>query len=404
MQIITVPFGYLLSWLYDLVNNYGVALILFSLIVKFILLPASIKSKKSSLKMARLAPQIKALEVECGEDKNKYQQEVSKLYKQEGIGCTGGCLWSLLPLFILIPLYQIIRQPIQYLMHIDAQTAKEIVQWIGAGTSLSGNEYYLEMEAASYIGANLEALKVAFPSVADKLKAIDFGFLGGLNLGQIPNWKFWTFFGAGATWANWGMFIIPLVSAGSQLITMLVSQKANNKVVTNDKGEEDKAAQETANSTNKTMMLVMPAMSLYFCFVMPAAISVYWFAQSVFGVLQDLVINKIYAKQYAEEDAKRREIAAQIAAKEAERERIRAERRAKLGEDGAVDPNTSKKKLKAQEEAAKKAAADAYAAAKNPQQEEETEEAPDKHFSGDPERPYCRGRNYKPNRYGRQED
>lgn len=402
MQIITVPFGYLLSWLYTLVNNYGVALILFSLILKFILLPASIKSKKSSLKMARLAPQIKALEVECGEDKNKYQQEVSKLYKQEGIGCTGGCLWSFLPLLILIPLYAVIRQPIQYLMHIDAETAAEIVKWIGAGTTLSGNAYYQEMEAASHIAANLDALKAAFPQVADQLMAIDFSFFG-LNLGQIPNWKFWTFFGAGATWANWGMFLIPILSAGSQLLTMLVSQKANNRVVTNDKGEEDKAAQDTANSTNRTMMLVMPAMSLYFCFVMPAAISVYWFAQSVFGMLQDVIINKIYAKQYEEEDAKRREIAAEIAAKEAERERIRAERRAKLGEEGIVDPNTSKKKLKAQEEAAKKAAADAYAASKNPVQEEEVEET-DKHFSGDPERPYCRGRNYKPSRYGRRED
>lgn len=401
MEIITVPFGYLLDWLVQLLGNYGFALIAFSLILKVLLLPASAKSRKSSLKMSRLAPQIKALEIECGEDKNRYQQEVSKLYKQEGIGCTGGCLWSLLPLLILLPLYAVIRNPIQYIMHIDAETAKDIVTWIGASAPnlLSSNNYYHQMEAAAHIGEYLPQLQAAFPEVADKLRAIDFSFLG-LNLGQIPSWKFWNFFGEGATWANWGMFLIPVVSAGSQLLSMLVSQKSNNKVVTDKDGEEDKDAQATANSTSRTMTFVMPVMSLYFCFVMPAAISVYWFAQSVFGVVQDIILNKHFRKIYEEEDQKRREAAALLRQKEAERERIRAERRAKYGEEGMVDPNTSKKKMKAQEEAAKKAAADAYAAAKNPVQEEPAE-TEDKHFSGDPERPYCKGRAYKANRYGR---
>ena len=127
MEIIKVPFGYLLDWLVSFSGSYGIALILFSLILKIILLPASAKSKKSALKMSRLAPQIKALEIECGDDKNKYQQEVSKLYKKEGVGCTGGCLWSFLPLLILIPLYQVIREPIHYIMHIDKDVAAEIV-------------------------------------------------------------------------------------------------------------------------------------------------------------------------------------------------------------------------------------------------------------------------------------
>ena len=266
MEIITVPFGYLLSWLYALVNNYGVALILFSLILKFILLPASIKSRKSSLKMARIAPRIKALEIECGEDKNKYQQEVSKIYKQEGIGCTGGCLWSFIPLLIVIPLYAVIRQPIQYILHIDADIAKEIVKLIETGLqetgrSLGSNTYYQQMEAAQYVWEFRDAIAAKFPDIASQLRDIDFSFFG-LNLGRVPDWKFWNFFGAGATWVNWGMFLIPVVSAGSQLLTMLVSQSANNKVVTNAKGEQDKEAQSTANSTKRPSMLIMPVISL----------------------------------------------------------------------------------------------------------------------------------------------
>lgn len=412
MEIIKVPFGYLLDFLVSFSGSYGVALILFSLVLKIILLPTSAKSRKSSMKMARIAPQIKALEIECGEDKEKYQKEVSKLYKQEGLGCTGGCLWSFIPLLVLIPLYAVIREPITYIMHIPAEYAAKIVEVIGENVSLSSNSYYQQMEAAAYVMEYKDAIAAALPAdvaaeIVAKLKEINFSFLG-LNLNLLPSWKVWQFFGAGATWQNWGLFLIPILSAGSQLLSMFTGQLSNNKVVTNEKGEQDKDAQNTANSTNRTMMLVMPLMSLYFCFVMPAAISVYWFAQSVFGMLQDIILGRVFRKQYEEEDMKRREAAAELAAKEAERERIRAEKRAeriaKMGEDNLIDPNTSKKKLKQQEEAAKKAAADAYAASKMPAAQEEPEEEFDKHFSGDPERPYCRGRAYKPNRYGRKDD
>ena len=85
-DIIRVPFGYLLDWLYTFTSNYGLALILFSLIVKLVLIPMSIKSKKSMLKMSRLAPQTKALEAKYGDDKQKYQMAVQQMYKEEEIG------------------------------------------------------------------------------------------------------------------------------------------------------------------------------------------------------------------------------------------------------------------------------------------------------------------------------
>ena len=93
-DIIRVPFGYLLDWLYTFTNNYGLALILFSLIVKLVLLPMSVKSKKSMLKMSRLSPQVKALEAKYGDDKQKYQLAVQQMYKEEGVSMGGGCRWS----------------------------------------------------------------------------------------------------------------------------------------------------------------------------------------------------------------------------------------------------------------------------------------------------------------------
>jgi len=400
MDIIRIPFGYLLDWLCRFAGgSYGLALILFSLLIKLVLMPMSAKSKKSMLKMSRLAPQLKALEIECGEDKQKYSQEMSKLYKQEGISPFGGCLWSFVPLLILLPLYYVIREPITYMMHFSAEEAKSIVEVISQHVTLTSNEFYHQLEAASYIGQYYNEIVAALPDVASKLQIIDFSFLG-LDLGTIPQWKVWTFTSA----AQWGMLVLPVLSALSQWLSMVISQKMNNKVATDKDGQQDESAAQTANQTGKTMMLLMPAMSLYFCFIMPAAISIYWVAQAVFGTVQDVILTKHYRKVYEAEDAIRREEAAARQAKQAERERLRAERREKLGEDGMVDPNTSKKKLKQQEEQARAAKAEAYEASKNPLPEKEEEETEDKHFSGDPERPYCRGRGYKPNRYGRKDE
>ena len=403
MDIIRIPFGYLLDWLCQLSGgSYGLALILFSLLIKVVLFPMSAKSKKSMLKMSRLAPQLKALEIECGDNKEKYSQEMSKLYKQEGVSPFGGCLWSFVPLLILLPLYHVIREPITYMLHFSKENAATIVATLKEmGAAVSGkNNFYEQLEVIGFLSANKEAVAAALPELAEQILAIrhiDFTFFG-LNLSITPEWKFWAFTSA----AQWGMLVLPVLSAASQWLSMVISQKMNNKVATNSNGEQDKAAADAANQSGKSMMLLMPVMSLYFCFIMPAAISIYWVAQAVFGTLQDVILTKHYRKVYEIEDAQRREVAAAAAAKQAERERIRAERREKYGEEGIVDPNTSKKKLKQQEQEAKAAKAEAYEASKKPAVE--AEEAEDKHFSGDPERPYCRGRGYKPNRYGRKDD
>ena len=131
MDFIRVPFGYVLEFFYGFLNNYGLALILFSFVVKLILLPFSAKSKKSMMKMSRLQPQLKQLELACGDDKQKYQQEVMALYKSEGVSMYGGCLWSFLPLLFLLPLYTVIREPLHYLMRRGQQARLLLAVWPG---------------------------------------------------------------------------------------------------------------------------------------------------------------------------------------------------------------------------------------------------------------------------------
>ena len=390
-DLIRVPFGYLLDWLYTFTNSYGLALILFSLIVKLVLLPMSVKSKKSMLKMSRLSPQVKALEAKYGDDKQKYQLAVQQMYKEEGVSMGGGCLWSFIPLLILLPLYNVIREPITYMMHNSRSISEAIVAFLQAsGENLGKNAYYAQLAAAGHIGDYMEELKSLAVTANANLQAMNFQFLG-IDLAAIPTFRFWDCEG----WSEIGLFLIPVVSAGLQAVSMWISQKMNNQVATNADGEQDAEAAKTANQTNMTMMLMMPLMSLWIGFSMPAAISIYWIAQAVFGAVQDYFLTKHYRKVYEEEDAVRQELAAKRRAEEAEKERQRALRR-EQNPDGITD-NVSKKKIRQQEkDAAEKAARD-YEAKKNPVPESEVK----KPLSGDPERPYCRGRAYDPSHYGR---
>ena len=405
-DIVTVPFGWLLNQLYHLLGNYGVAMIFFAVIVQLVLLPITMKSKKSMMKMSRLQPRIQEIQRKYADDKQKQQEAMQKLQQEEGatMGC-GGCLWSLVPMLILIPLLYVIREPIRYLLGESAETANLIVETIKKAdpSVFTGNSYYSQVIAAQYIPQFAAEIKEAIPTISDAtLQGINFNFLG-INLGLMPQfnvfkWSAWD-------WAHIGLFLIPLLSAVSQVLQMFISQKMNNSVITNEKGvqDEETAKNSQANQQNKTMMFMMPLMSLWIGFSVPAGLSLYWFVGGVVRTVEDAILTKHYRKVYDAEDAERLERYRAQEAAEAEKERIRAERRA-ANPDG-ITQNTSKKKLQQkqkEEQEAQRAAANAeYLARKGIVTEPEEEET--KTLSGIADRPYCKGRAYDPNRYSEEE-
>ena len=393
-KIITVPFAWLLSFLYDLTNNYGVAMILFAVLVQLVLLPITAKSKKSMMKMSRMQPRIQEIQRKYANDQAKQQEAMQALQREEGgMGC-GGCLWSFVPLLILWPLLTMIREPIVYLLGESPETAAEIVKIIVGDTK----DYYTQVIAAQRIPEFAEQIKTAIPSINPAtLEGLNFSFLG-LNLGSLPTYDL--FNKAWWVWANIGLFLIPVISAGSQVLQTLISQKMNNSVITNEKGIQDKemAEKSQSNQSMKIMIWMMPVMSLIIGFTVPASLSIYWFVGGVVRTIEDILLTRHYRKVYDAEDAVRlARYQAELDA-EAEKERIRAEKRA-ANPDGITE-NTSKKKLqqkqKAEEAAAKAAAAKEYAAKKGIVIEEKSD---DETLSGIKERPYCKGRNYDPNRY-----
>ena len=406
-DIIRIPFGYILDFLYQFTTNYGVALILFAIIVRIVLIPINAKSKKSMMKMSRLQPRIQEIQKKYANDQQKQNEAIQQLQKEEGasMGC-GGCLWSLVPMLILLPLYYVVREPIVYMLHESAETAAAIVEIVknGLPEAFSSNTYYDQLSAAAHIGEFIEQIKAAGISVSERtLAGLNFSFLG-IDLGQIPTFNI---FGDSWVW-NWnhiGAFLIPVLSAGSQVLNMWVSQKTNNSVITDKNGVQDKetaANSQTAQQT-KMMMWMMPLMSLWIGFTVPAALSLYWFVGGVVSMIENVVMTKHYRKIYDAEDQMRLQAAMEREREEAEKERIRAEKRA-ANPDGITE-NTSKKKLQkvkqAEEAAAKAAAAKEYAAKKGFVEEEP---AVKESLSGISDRPYCKGRAYDPNRYNNTEE
>jgi len=402
-NLITVPFGWILAQLYNLTGNYGVAMILFAVVVYMALLPMTAKSKKSMMKMSRIQPQMQDIQRRYASDQQKQAEAIRKLQEEEGVSMSGGCLWSLIPMFILFPLFTVIREPITYILGCPAEVSAQIVELLKGLTpeSFGNNIAYAQVTAAQLIPQFAAEIKAAIPAVEEAvLNGINFHFMG-LDMGAIPSWTFWSW--KAYDWATIGLFLIPLLSAGTQILQTKIMQKMNDSVIVDKDGVQDEETAKNSQQaqTTKSMMLMMPLMSLMIGFSVSAGLSIYWFVGGVVRTIQDIILTRRYRKIYDAEDAIKLQRKMELDAIEAEKERIRAERRA-ANPDGQTQ-NTSKKKLQkaeAQREAAEKAAAAKEFNAKRGIVEEEPAPKTDA-LSGIPERPWCKGRAYDPNRYNR---
>lgn len=330
IQLLLTPFVWVLMLFYELFDNYGIALILFAVLVKVILFPLSIKAKRSMIQMNMLNGQMQKLQKMYGNNREKYNLEVQKLYEKEKVNPMGGCLWSMLPLVILLPLYAIIRQPLTYLMNLTPDVISEVarvVDWNNAAVSAGwikeaadfANVGYNQLYLASLITPeNIGAVQ----AVAEGARVINFNFLG-LNLAQMPQWQFWTW--SSVDWAHIGLFLMPIVSAGSGLLFSLIMMKTN--------AVNQQSQNAAANSTNKTMLIISPLMSLWIGFAMPAGLSVYWISQNVLSMLQEFLAGKLLKKDYekAAEQAAIRE-AEEKEEEKRRREEERAERARRIEE------------------------------------------------------------------------
>ncbi len=327
-KYICAPFAWIMRLFYSLTGSYGLAIILFTLVVKLVLLPFQLKSKKSMLRMNRMQGKIKDIQTRYANDKQRQQEEMAELYAKEGVNPMSGCLWSLIPFPILIALYNIIRQPLGYFMMLSDDAVKGIRKIAtGMGWSYSGNNAYEQIGLAKFVHENWSSFQGKFSGLVD----LDYNFLG-LDLSAVANTKFNVFPGGG--WAVWGLLLLPLIAAGTQMLLSVISMRAN----------------PTTNGSGKGMMYMMPLLTIVWGMMFPAALCVYWIANSGLQVVQELILNKrINAILDREETDKEREKREKRYAKYQKQKEMMAQQQERYG-SRSQQPQGSKKKLQQRKE------------------------------------------------------
>ncbi len=376
---ICIPFAWLLRALYELTSSYGWALVLFTVVIKLIMLPFQMKSKKSMMRMSRFQPMIKEIQTRYKNNQVKMNEELQRLYAEEGVNPMSGCLWSFLPFPILIALYSIIRQPITRFMMLTTTAMQGVIDAVSAAGFDLAAIAMTANDGAVTVKDGLTQLQpygqITLVKAAQELGValpegwihMDFSFLG-MDLTTIPSNVIGQI-GTGG-WAVIGVLLIPIVSGALSFWQSKVSMAGNPAAADpND---------PTARST-RMVTWMMPIMSLWIGFTLPASLGVYWIANSVLMLVQEKVLNKYFKKSMAAEDEAR--------------EKARMEDRLRRMEEARVaqqQREAEKKSLKEKQKAAQ--------AAKAAKAEKARKATTENGRIGD--RPYARGRSFNADHYG----
>ena len=289
--LIVRPLGILLNIIYNAVGSYGLAVILFALLVKIIILPIAYHGKKGMLRMSKLQGQMQQIQKKYANNKVKMNEEISKLYEKEGVSPMSGCLPSFLPLPIMMGLYYAVVKPMSFMMGLsggapDTQTGdiNLLAQKVGIEITQQ-NSYTVQTEIAQACNQFFHngKLDAEIASLSDNIKNLlqPMNFdLFGLDLSVKP------------TLTLSVLLLIPILSGLSAFLSSWILQKMQNN---NNNG-----ANAQMQGSMKTIMYIMPLMSVYFAFQFPAAIGIYWIANNVFTCIQEIILTKIIRHKYPE--------------------------------------------------------------------------------------------------------
>jgi len=278
--LIVKPFAFILKTIYQLVNSYGLAIIIFTILTKIILLPLTIKSKKGMQDMQRIQPKL--LELEQKYKKNnpqKYQEEMTKLYQKEGVSPMGGCLPTLISLPIMMGLYWPICQPLKHLMNLTQAQISEIASRLGFETVAGAGgaaTYASEITIAQAIYENFDKVK----DISENIIQMNFNFLG-MNLGEVPSFTTFNL-----------LFLLPLISGA----TSFLLTKLNQWLQLRSTG--------VAPQQNNAMMTLMgPIMSIWIGYSLPVGLTLYWITGNLVSMVQEVALTYYFDKKKAKEDA-----------------------------------------------------------------------------------------------------
>lgn len=306
LSFIASVFGYAMSFIYGLVQNYGIAIILFTVLVKIILLPLTIKQQKSMEKMQELQPLYQELQRKYGKDQQRLSLEYQKLLKEKnmnmmsGMGCSG-CLLQLIQFPIILGLFYMMVSPLTYILKLPQEEIDQYKQNL--------NSYYASqiIESKQNSGETLTEAEIAEINSGDYLqnsryhelviakqeKLFNMQFLG-INLGDIAN----------ENRGNFLLYIIPVLCMGITFISLRMSSKTLDeaKKKENIKANNDEKGMTTANEEMpmpdmRVMNTMMPIMTGYIAFIAPQGLGLYWTTNSLLQLIQMRVLKKMKDKK-----------------------------------------------------------------------------------------------------------
>ena len=269
-------FGYLLNFLYNLFNNYGLAIILFSMVLKLLLLPLSIKQQKTMKKSAKLQGEIKKIQNNYSNDPEKMNREMMDLYKRENMSPFSGCLSTIIQIILLFSVFYLVRSPLTFMKKVDTSVIDEYKTQIEQSEDTKKSAYP-EIQIIKEKGAE------------DERVYLNMEFLG-LDLSSVPT----------ADAGDFRVYVIPVLYVISSFISIRITTNMQTKKKENEEKSEDKEL-DTLNSTNKIMAWMMPIMSISIAMIAPLGLALYWLVNNILMTIERVVLNKIMDREEGNE-------------------------------------------------------------------------------------------------------
>ena len=266
-------FGYLLNFLYDLFNNYGLAIVIFSILIKLLLLPLTIKQQKTMEKTNKMQEELKSLQFKYKNDPEKLNKEMMDMYKRENMSPFSGCLSSIAQLILILAVFYLVRSPLTYMKKVDVNIINDYTNRLETKTS------YPEVQLIKEFGSE------------DETVYVNMNFLG-LDLSSVPS----------SNLKDVKTLVIPFLYVVSSIVSMKMTLNMQNKG--KDKKEEKEGQDETAEdmlqSTNKSMSYMMPIMAFSISLVAPLGLALYWLMSNVLMIAERIFLNIIMSKKEEE--------------------------------------------------------------------------------------------------------
>ena len=314
MGFISELFGYILNWLYGLVNNYGVAIIIFSILLRVILIPITIKQQKSMKKSAMLQEKMAEIQKKYKNNPEKLNQETIELYQREKMSPFSGCLTSILQLVIILSVFWLVSQPLTYMKRIDPQIIETYTNEMKE-SEFNPNNSYVQISVLDYAETKYqeieEQLKQEDVENREGLEAkkndynqlrLNMEFLG-IDLSKVPTQSL----------NDWRVYIIPGLYVITSFISIRLTTATQNKkkkkkeeiVMENGEVKEEPDPMDQMQAMNKSMTYMMPIMSVMIAVIAPLGLALYWLMSNILMIIERLVINKIMeSKEEKDEEEK----------------------------------------------------------------------------------------------------